>query len=480
MNETEFRLFISKLYKTGAMKHVTSDSRQAQQDTCFFAIKGLVFNGNNFISDVKSKGGICFSDDPNEDGIIVWNARRALAIAAGTLYPRRPPYMVGITGTNGKTSTVNYFMQIAHHAGFKSAAIGTVGVTSLDLEIAKFFDKDEYKSLTSADPVTFFKILDKLAEFGVTHVAFELSSHGLDQDRSYGIKLNTAIFTSFSRDHLDYHNDMDNYLKAKMKILELLDTNDDSFLICPDNIQRYEEIKKLAGRKCLGIGEGKNFTILSTDIDSQKIMIGSENGIIFETKIIGKYQIYNLYCAILSACFCGVKSKFLNEILPKIVAVTGRLEKISSKLRNIFVDYAHTPDAIENALLELKKLKTKSSRLILVFGCGGNRDRGKRPEMGRVAGAIADLVIVTDDNPRDEDPGAIRRDIIAGSELSKRPNFKEIAGRADAIKYSIDISNEADIILIAGKGHENYQIINGKKFSFDDKEVAENYCISKV
>jgi UDP-N-acetylmuramoyl-L-alanyl-D-glutamate--2,6-diaminopimelate ligase len=480
INEIEFTKLILNLKQQGKLHHITSDSRHAQKDSLFFAIKGPSFNGNDFIVEASTKGAVCFSDDQaKQPQYLVWNSRKALAIAAGILYSARPKYLVGITGTNGKTSTVNYFMQIAHFAGVKSAAIGTVGVTSLDPEIAEFFDKDEYKSLTSPDSVSFFKILHQLAEFGVTHVAFEMSSHGLDQDRAYGAELDAAIFTSFSRDHLDYHGDMDNYLKAKLKIAELLKKKN-GFLILPKNIAQYDKIKNsLENQRIFQILENENFKILSAEISRQIVISLERNSeeyhhpeFTFETKIIGKYQIYNLFCAFFSAIFCNLTYEKARDSLPYIKSVNGRLEKVDSDHCNIFIDYAHTPDAIDNALRELKSLKSGNAKLIIVFGCGGNRDSGKRMEMGRIASKLADLVIVTDDNPRNEDPALIRQEILSGIENN---NFFEVPNREEAIKYSIDLSNKEDIILIAGKGHENYQIINGQKFDFDDKKIAKNY-----
>ena len=464
MYEKEFIDFLQKMLEIYNISEVTCDSRLAKNRSLFFAIKGIVNDGNDFLEEVLEKGSICFTDDldrESENVYLVWDTRKAIAVAASMLYPAMPDNIVAVTGTNGKTSAVNYFMQICAHAGFKSASIGTIGVSSLDPEIQEYFDQDEYRSLTSPDPVKFYKIVNKLAEFGVTHLAFEASSHGLDQVRAYGIKLAAAAFTSFSQDHLDYHGDMDNYLESKLKITSMLDG---SKLFIPSDINRIEDIKKSYD----SVSIIPEFEILESSIKGQKVKSGD---LLFKSNIISNYQISNLMLAVSLAIECSIKRDSLKKILPKITAVSGRLERVDTRDLNIFIDYSHTPDALEKALSELRKYKFENTKLIVVFGCGGDRDSDKRPLMGKVALDLSDIAIVTDDNPRTESPYKIRKEIISSME-----GFIEISDREKAIHHAIDITSSNDIILIAGKGHENYQIIGEKKIEFCDKNVALNYC----
>lgn len=491
--EKEFLEFCHQLNSNNLFKNITNNSKKIVPGGLFFAIKGTSNNGNLFIKEAFELGAkIVITDQQeyvfNDNVILVWDARKAFALAAGILYPLVPQNIVAITGTNGKTSVANYFMQICHYCGFKSAAIGTMGVTSLDKEVESVFSNLEITTLTSPGSLEFRFILNKLAQMGVSHVAFEASSHAIDQERFYGVRVDHAAFTSFSREHLDYHLTMENYLGAKLK---LFSHYLQATAVIPKNIFCYDQIVNFCKmhNKELFIVENLNdqssqkslgFKILHSSFFGQEVEI-FYLGYRFEffTNIISEYQIYNL---LISASLASKFIEDFNDIvksLAKIKVVNGRLEYInpaSSFSPKVFVDYAHTPDGLLLSLKELKALKDKDSKLIVVFGCGGERDRGKRPEMGRIASEIADLVIVTDDNPRNEAAKSIRNQIISGI----NGNYVEIGDRADAIAFAINNARVQDIIIIAGKGHENYQLVAGEVIDFDDKLIALNFLRQNV
>lgn len=464
------------------------NSRLVKSTSLFFAIKGASSDGNKFIDDVINKGvKFIVTDDaaslknPNiiANGVhitLVSDARVALSQAADILYPLLPQYMLAATGTNGKTSVVSYCRQLYTLLGVPSCSVGTIGVEcSSDLDLTSVQDiLDKSSALTTLDPVTFKRILHKLTENNTRYVAFEASSHGLDQQRLHGIKVNTACFTSFSQDHLDYHQNMDNYLLAKLKLFtdNLLPTGVavlNSEIAQLDYIKHYLQQRNI---KFLTVGMNGDLKIIDSTVCSYK---GQKYN--FTTDIVGSFQAANLLIAVMMVHLTGFPLGQVILKLPQIKAVKGRLERVANS--NIFIDYAHTPDALEKSLLELRKIKSDKGLLKVIFGCGGDRDSSKRPLMGQVAAKIADEIIITDDNPRNEEPKLIRQHIIQGI-IAITNSYTEIKNRKIAITEAIHNLQKDDILLIAGKGHENYQIIGNKKLPFSDFDIAKEALQNKL
>jgi UDP-N-acetylmuramoyl-L-alanyl-D-glutamate--2,6-diaminopimelate ligase len=531
---------MQKLLETYKITDITTDSRKVKTGSAFFAIKGTGQDGNDYINNAIDNGAsLVFvqslrggSLEPtrqsnftlqktglprsqtlarNDERITyVHDIRKSLAEAAAILYPKLPKYILGVTGTNGKTSVVSYAHQLFELLGKKSASIGTLGIDCSDLELKRYFDKDEYKNLTTLDQITLRKVLDRLAASGINYVALEASSHGIDQGRLFGIPMHAAAFTSFSQDHLDYHKTMEHYLAAKLKLFvdnlgagaslratswergnpayttdkvdcrvgaEAPPRNDDNVAIINNQMAEFAQIKGYLlknNKRILTVGESGdiNITKISPDLSGQNIRFScAGHNYELTTNIIGGFQGYNILMAAGLVMQCGSDLRDIAQYLPRLQAPCGRLERVGvpDDPYQIFVDYAHTPDSLEKSLMELRKIKDPSAgKLKVVFGCGGDRDQSKRKLMGEAAAQWADEVIITDDNPRYEDPGAIRAQILEGAK-----NAIVIQGRAAAIEEVIAGLNKCDILLIAGKGHEDYQIIAGKKIPFSDIEVAK-------
>ncbi len=445
------------------------DARIVTKDSAYFAVRGVKFDGHDFIDEAVAKGAIViFSEqDLKRSDVIcikVANVRETLALIANKFYPNKPKNIVAITGTNGKTSVAHFYRQIWCLMGKNAASIGTTGVMIND----RIF-KDE--SLTTPDTITLNKLLTEICNEGVDYVSQEASSHGLVQNRLQGIDLAAGAFTSFSQDHLDYHNSMSEYLEAKILLFSKFLASGKRVVLNAD-IKEFEIIKEACLAKnqiIIDYGfKGKSLQIknITNNIEEQIIDFSYlGNNYQIKTDIIGIFQAYNIICAIGLVVATGGDIADILKIIDQLQSVPGRMQRIKSS--NIFIDYAHTPDALEQALSLLKPLA--SSRLIVVFGCGGDRDATKRPLMGAIADELSDVVIITDDNPRSEDSAKIRNEIIAGISGSE---FLEIADREAAIKHAINMMNKGDILLVAGKGHEKYQIIGNKTYPFDDVEIA--------
>jgi UDP-N-acetylmuramoyl-L-alanyl-D-glutamate--2,6-diaminopimelate ligase len=396
--------------------------------------------------------------------IQVANARRALSLAAATFYPRQPATIAAVTGTSGKTSVAAFTREIWTALGLQAASIGTVGVVSPKGE--------EYGSLTTPDPVELHRSLDRLAGEGVTHLALEASSHGLDQHRLDGVRIAAGAFTNLSRDHLDYHPTLEAYLAAKLRLFSDLIAPGGTAVINIDD--RYAGQVVAAAEKrgltVMTVGEkGADIKLIGGAIDGfAQIVEIAHDGKTYKVKLplVGGFQVQNAAVAAGLAIATGAEPARVFAALEKLTGAKGRLEL--SGTRNgapIFIDYAHKPDALAKALAALRPYA--SGRLIVVFGCGGDRDTGKRPIMGRIAHDNADRVIVTDDNPRSEEPGAIRAAILAAA-----PGATEIGDRAQAIRAGITELKSGDVLLIAGKGHEIGQIVGGKVLPFSDHDAV--------
>ncbi|MCZ2328671.1 UDP-N-acetylmuramoyl-L-alanyl-D-glutamate--2,6-diaminopimelate ligase [Bartonella sp. F02] len=459
---------LSSLEVTG----ISIDSREVLPGYVFVALKGSHEDGRKYIDDAIKRGAkIIVTDsefvfDHSSIPILrVANVRHHLAIAAARFYNSQPETIVAATGTSGKTSVVSFTRQIWTHVGLRAASIGTVGIISPK--------RHDYGSLTTPDPVMLQRLLCEMAEEGVTHTALEASSHGLDQSRLDGVQLSAAAFTNLGRDHMDYHRDVDDYFRAKMRLFDTLLPQDAPALIFADDIysQKVIDYVTKAGRRVLTIGrKGQFITLNRVEHQRSKQYVECRMGnniYTFDLPLIGDFQVANaLMAAGLAIVTNGSPDKVFN-FLEKLQGASGRLELIGKTENNapVYVDYAHKPEALEQVLLSVRPFTQR--RLILVFGCGGDRDQGKRPIMGEIARNKADIVIITDDNPRTEVPEKIRKDI-----LQAVPEAIEIADRGEAIDFAVKMLETGDTLIIAGKGHEEGQIIGQKTYPFSDRLKA--------
>jgi UDP-N-acetylmuramoyl-L-alanyl-D-glutamate--2,6-diaminopimelate ligase len=450
------------------------DHRKVARGSVFGAFKGAVFNGEDFIGPAVERGAVAVVARPEAPASAVPQLtdpepRRLFAALAAKFYAPFPETVVAVTGTNGKTSTVEMTRQIWRMSGHRSASIGTLGVTTSDDQVST--------GLTTPDIVTFLNNMAGLERMGISHVAYEASSHGLDQHRAEGVPLAAAAFTNFSRDHLDYHQTMDAYFEAKMRLFDELLPPGRPAVVWTDDPKSGEVTERASrrGHQLLTVGRnGETIRLIeqSPTALGQKLLLehgGKQHRLALP--LIGAYQAANVLTAAGLVLATGGKWEDAFAAMQRVAPVRGRLERavISRGGVPVYIDYAHTPDALEAAIAALRPhvAKDKGARLITVFGAGGDRDQGKRPEMGRVATALSDVVIVTDDNPRSEDPRRIRADIMA-----RATGATEVPGRREAIAEAIRIAREGDIVLVAGKGHETGQIIGDKVLPFDDALVA--------
>jgi UDP-N-acetylmuramoyl-L-alanyl-D-glutamate--2,6-diaminopimelate ligase len=446
------------------------DHRKVAPGTVFGAFEGARFNGEDFIPDAIAAGAVAIVARP---GLDVRGAaylsddrpRRLFAQLAAKFFAPFPKTVVAVTGTNGKTSTVELTRQIWRMMGEKAASIGTLGVTTSVDQVST--------GLTTPDIVTFLSNMAGLSREGITHAAFEASSHGLAQYRTEGLPVLAGAFTNLSRDHLDYHGDMDSYFAAKMRLFDEVIAPGGAAVIWADDARSAEVVARAAARglKILTVGrEGETLRLASrTPTQLGQVMMIEAEGKTHRVQLplIGAYQAANALTAAGLVLATGGRLEDVLGFLTRVQPVRGRLERavITRAGAPVYVDYAHTPDGLDAAIQALRP-HTKG-RLIVVFGAGGDRDTGKRPEMGKVAVDLADDVIVTDDNPRSEDPAAIRAAILAAA-----PGALEIADRREAIAAAIAQAGADDIVLLAGKGHEQGQIVGDRVLPFDDVAVA--------
>lgn len=447
---------------------LTEDSRKVQPGFLYAAFKGVKSDGYDFIPAAIAAGAIAVLSDrdfvapANVTKLIDTNPRQLFGEIAARFYAPLPATILAVTGTNGKTSTVHFARQLLTRLGHKAASLGTIGVMEGDVLAQE-------GAMTTPDTVTLYKTLAGLAKKNIRHVAMEASSHGLHQHRLSGIRLKAAAFTNLTRDHLDYHGTMEAYFAAKAEIFAYVEA-DGTAVINSDIVQAPALREIIADRELRVIDFGKTADVLKVEnltATPQGLSLKLKGYPLLQLPLIGLYQAENILASIGLVMGCGFT---LEQILPQLAHLTsvpGRMEKVGEKTgAAVIVDYAHTPDALEK-LLEAARCHT-SGKLMLVFGCGGDRDAGKRPLMGAIAEKMADQVIITDDNPRTEDASAIRRAIREAC-----PNAREIGDRKTAIETAIASAKPGDIIVIAGKGHENYQIIGTTKHPFSDQEIAK-------
>lgn len=462
----------------GDIAGLTADSRQVQPGFVFVALSGSKANGAAFIEDAVSRGAVAvIGAEANIENTVPYYSvnepRRFLAMAAARFYGSQPATMVAVTGTAGKTSVASFTRQIWAHAGHASAMIGTTGVVAPG--------RNHYGSLTTPDPVTLHQLLAELAESGVTHAAMEASSHGLDQSRLDGVTLAAAGFTNLGRDHMDYHPTVEDYMAAKMRLFRTLLPKGAPAVIFADDpwSQAAIDAARDAGQEVRTVGrKGTYLTLKRVEHFRHKQMAEIHiDGEIYEVHIplAGDFQIANALVAAGLAMATGVDARTAMAALEKLEGASGRLELVGQTTDGAlaYVDYAHKPDALENVLSSVRPFTT--GRVIVVFGCGGDRDRGKRPLMGEIACRLADVVIVTDDNPRSEVPAAIRADIMAAAK-----GATEIDDRAKAIHTAVSLLKSGDTLIVAGKGHEEGQTIGTVTMPFSDHAELRKALSSKA
>ncbi len=450
---------------------LSADSRAVKPGYLFAALAGVKSDGARFVASAVANGAAAIlasdtADIANVDVPVLRSVdpRHSLAMMAARFYPRQPEKMVAVTGTAGKTSVASFVRQIWQASGEKAAMIGTTGVTAPGLV--------NYASLTTPDPVSLHKLLDELSGLGITCAAMEASSHGLDQRRLDGVRLFAGAFTNLGRDHMDYHPTVDDYLSAKMHLFDALLSRGQPAVVFADDTYSDAVIAtaKGAGLDVKTVGRKGDFLALKRVEQERYRQIGEivHEGVLHRIVLpmAGEFQMANALVAAGLAIVTGVAADAALAALENLEGARGRLELVG-KAKNgapAYVDYAHKPDALENVLKALRPYTT--GKLVVVFGCGGDRDKGKRPLMGEIAGRLADMAIVTDDNPRSEDPARIRAEIMAAV-----PDAQEIGDRAKAIRHCVANLGEGDCLVVAGKGHEEGQIVGDKVLPFSDHKV---------
>ena len=455
-----------------AVTGVASDSRSVRPGYLFAALSGSKADGSAYAADAAARGAaaiIAGTDAAVPDLAIpvlrVADPRLALALAASRFYAAQPGTIVAVTGTSGKTSVAAFTRQVWEHAGNAAASIGTTGVVAPG--------RDDYGSLTTPDPVTLHALLAELASDGVTHAAMEASSHGLDQRRLDGVRLAAGGFTNLGRDHMDYHPTVEDYLSAKLRLFDTLLPKGSPAVIFADDpySQAAADAARGAGLDVRTVGrKGSFLTLKRVEHERRRQRAEVEaDGILYEIDLplAGDFQIANALVAAGLAAATGTPIATALDALELLKGAPGRLDLVGTTSAGapVYVDYAHKPEALDNVLAAVRPFTT--GRVVVVFGCGGDRDSGKRPIMGEIAARLADVVIVTDDNPRSEEPASIRAAILAAA-----PGAIEIGDRRAAIREAVEMLRAGDTLVIAGKGHETGQTAGGVTVHFSDHEEA--------
>ena len=448
---------------------LNADSRAIVKKDVFFALPGTQAHGDSYAADAVARGAVAIvtdrelQSDPGVPVIVVDDVRASYARAAARQYAPQPSVSVAVTGTNGKTSVASFVRQIWAANGISGASLGTLGIETAD--------GLRPGSLTTPDSLSLHKSLGALKAEGIDHVAMEASSHGLDQRRLHGLKFQAVGFTNLTRDHLDYHGDMESYAAAKLRLFRDLLADRGAAVVNTDDPEHMPFLFAALDRGATLMTVGREgawleITLIENEGFGQRIvgrLVGEPISV--HLPLTGSFQADNAALALGLAMATGAEKTASLAALEHLKGARGRLELVGQRDDSaVFVDYAHTPDALRNALQALRPYA--GGRLTAVFGCGGDRDRGKRPQMGAIASAMADRVIVTDDNPRTENAAAIRAEILADAE-----GAEEIGDRRKAIKSAISAMGAGEVVLIAGKGHEDYQIVGTTRHHFSDHEV---------
>lgn len=456
------------------IKGICFDSRKVKPGFLFIAVKGTQSDGHDFITSATKTGAIAIvceklpeSIDQQTAYVTVRKSAQALGIIASNFHgnPSEKIRLTGVTGTNGKTTVATLLYKLFNKLGHPSGLLSTVE--------NRIEDKVIPATHTTPDPIQLNDLLKSMVDSGCTHAFMEVSSHAIEQDRVTGVKFAGAIFTNISHDHLDYHKTFENYIKAKKKFFDEL-SNDAFALVNADDKRGMVMLQNTKARKnSFGLKKMVDFKgkIITNSIDGLELEIGGKD---VWFKLIGDFNAYNLLAVYGAAVLLGEDSDEVLTQLSLLKGAVGRFELVhpGSKI-TVIVDYAHTPDALKNVLETITQFRTGNEQVITVVGCGGNRDRTKRPLMASIACRFSDKVLLTSDNPRDEDPMEIIREMQTGVMPSEVRKTLVMTDREEAIKTACMMAKERDIILVAGKGHETYQEIKGVKYPFDDREVAE-------
>ncbi|MGV6874433.1 UDP-N-acetylmuramoyl-L-alanyl-D-glutamate--2,6-diaminopimelate ligase [Pseudochelatococcus sp. B33] len=461
-----------------AVSGLQLDSRRVGPGDAFFAVPGARLDGLAFAQDAARRGAVAIvGEGPRPDDlpetvafVRVANVRASVALAAARFFPRQPATLVAVTGTSGKSSVADFTRQIFSVLGHQAASLGTIGVVAPSGAV--------YGSLTTPDSISLHRTLDGLAHEGITHLALEASSHGLDQHRLDGVRLTAAAFTNLGRDHLDYHPDVESYLAAKLRLFSELLPDGAAAVINADSPEaaRVADIATRRRLPLVSIGTaGADITLESAAREgfAQRLRIrhrGRTRDVLLP--LAGDFQASNALVAAGLALAAGGEAGRVFDALETLAGVKGRLERVAEvNGALVVVDYAHKPDALASVLDTLRGYA--SGRLVAVFGAGGDRDAGKRPLMGAIAASKADIAIVTDDNPRSEEPAAIRAQVLAGAgAVAGRGQVSEIGDRFEAIRHAVRLLAAGDVLVVAGKGHETGQIVGQTTLPFSDHEAV--------
>lgn len=451
------------------IKSIEFDSRKVKPGALFIAVKGEEFNGNNFIDNAIKNGAVAVVTQKEKPArlpqIIVQDTRAAMGKLARRFYGDFADVTkIGITGTNGKTTTSFLLHSILENANKKPGLIGTI----------YYIGKTKVKAeRTTPESLDIFKLIDQFRKDGAKAVVMEVSSHALSLKRVDDMRFHIAVFTNLSQDHLDFHRTFENYKAAKMRIFSLLEKDGFAIFNLDDPVSKAIELMDLENRVGYGVeNRGDIFAeIIKDSIDGLNVdVIYKEQRYRINSNLIGKFNIYNILAAFATGVAMDINTDIIIRGIEKLKSIRGRMERV---VDNIFVDFAHTPSAIEKVLMSLKQYTC--GKLIIVFGCGGNRDKEKRPKMGAIASRLADFTIITSDNSRKESPESIIGDIEKGM---KNSYYKVIEDRREAIRYAMSAKKKNDILIVTGKGHEEHQIIGDKTIEFDDagiiRECFEN------
>lgn len=473
------------LYKSGLLKvvgeihreisFVTMDSRLAKEGGLFVAVKGTRVDGHDFISKVVEANvaavvcEVLPENIPSEVTFIqVKDSSIALGIIASNFYdkPSEKLNLIGVTGTNGKTTTVSLLFRLFMSLGFKVGMLSTIenGINEQVLP----------STHTTPDPISLNHLISQMAEAGCEYVFMEVSSHAIHQNRIAGLDFKVAVFTNITHDHLDYHKTFKEYIAAKKKFFDDLNSNAYALVNLDDKnsgimIQNTVARKRTYALKSMADYKAK---VIENHFDG---MLMDVDGIQFYSLLSGDFNAYNILAVYSTAKLLGFSGTEILEKLSSLSGAEGRFQIIRSEKKKAFavVDYAHTPDALLNVLKTINALRTRNEKLICVVGAGGDRDKSKRPEMAEIASRLSDMLILTSDNPRTEDPEEILKDMMKGVDPAKKSKTLVISNRKEAIKTAVNFAQPGDIVLVAGKGHEKYQEINGVKHPFDDKKILE-------
>ncbi len=458
------------------IKNIKYNSKNVEKGDIFVAIKGMLSDGHKYIEDAVKKGASAVIHEnnglhPDIVNIKVPDSRKALALISDRFFnsPSKNLNLIGITGTNGKT-TISYLIKnIIEASGEKCGLMGTISY--------KIDDESDDAVLTTPESYEIHSFLNRIRNKNASYAVLEVSSHALKQNRTYGLTFNTAVFTNISRDHLDYHPDMEDYIESKLK---LFDQEPHTSIINIDDPVHKKIIKK--NIYCIGYAISRLADIFPLkfdySLDGINLIADTPRGMIeINSKLIGYFNIYNILAAVGAGISLNINNDIIKKGIENTEPISGRTEKIEHGQKfNVIIDYSHTPDSIFNVISTVKKITP--GRVIAVFGCGGDRDKGKRQIMGKIAYENADKVIVTSDNPRTEKPDKIIKEITAGIDNPK--DVLTIPDRKKAITKALTLAEENDSVLILGKGHETYQIIGKKRIHFSDKEIAENFLEKNV